>query len=94
MLKDLTQLLVDVVLRFLNLIHLESIKQGSIEIGGHLCNSFHEGSVKCEEMKRVAVESVKQKVEEITSRFKESSSKAVEQWKGGAEKLSRKLKIS
>mgnify|MGYP002775720847 FL=1 len=96
MLKDLTQLLVDVALRFVNFIQhsLQSIKQGSIEIGGSVHESFHNGTVKCEETMRGAVEIIRQRVEEITSRFTEASSKLASQWKGGAEKLSQKLKIT
>ncbi|MCO5591715.1 hypothetical protein L7F22_045706 [Adiantum nelumboides] len=98
--RELGQMLVDAFVKlfyYLQLL-LQAIQQRASDLFGKARTRFHEARVSCVDSTAKTMEGMKRTVPSsvagLTSSLREGTSKAVDEWKGGAEKLSQKFKSS
>lgn len=98
--RDVGRMFVDAFIRFLQFIQLifHAIKESATDVFGKVGGKFHEARIKCADSTTKTVEGLKQTVPSsvagITSSIRDGTLKVVDEWKGGAERLSQKFKTS
>ncbi|KAI5058955.1 hypothetical protein GOP47_0025274 [Adiantum capillus-veneris] len=98
--REMGRTLVDAFLRFLYYLQLvfHAIQQHATGFFGRATVRLHEARVNCVDRTSKTVEGIKRTVPSavagLSSSLREGSLKAIDEWKGGAEKLSEKFKAS
>lgn len=96
--KEIARMLVDAIIRFFHFLQLllHAIQQRATELFGKARGKFHETRIRVADRSTKTMEGLKQTIPSsvagLTSSLKEGTLKTVDEWKGGAERLSQKFK--